>query len=707
MKKLFTLFAFLACFLGAKAVEVVDAEVDFSKYTDISEVKFYGWGASESAKERLSIQDGCLHFHSEEATDPSWDCQFHPIGGVNAEIGTTYTLHFKIKGSVAQNVSMLGFGLTPYGQFPITTDWVEGTIEYEASSASGDVLMQCGDYVGDWDIAYLKITHDEKPSRPVEWLEQLTNGDAEKSWKELGLDEVKFNDQENNFKVCAWGKVKGVNMSVNDEGNDAWNPFPADIEEEADGNHVFVVHAALADTDGDASAWDNQFWIQSPKSWKEGTQVKLHFRYKASRDGVTTNTQIHKQNPSDYLHWQAVGDVTFTTEWQDFDTTVTFDGSMGGGWSIAFNLNSAVKDATDFYFDDLSWQVMKLDEGLFVASANMNTGLDYDYDNAIEFVADPEDPELMTATVGTAGKEDTWVTDVMISTIRGHAASFRGATIKPTGTLTEWGPYEDASNYKIKLPAAGVWNIYIAPETTEILFEQVEGDAAKEPLNPEDCINETEVIVNAVERAYTLDEAKADGLLVDNDNPTEEEKALYNGQPWDNQFFLIANRTLDVGEEVYLKFEYMAETPAQVGTQNSQDKGGYLHWAGIGNLDFTSEWQTYEKTVAIPSETNGNQNSWTFNLANMKGANKYHFKNFIFMTADKTENLIAKEGTENLWVKEGGNTTAYEFGTDPTGINSVVNNSNVSTATYNLAGQRVSNDYKGLVIKNGKKYIVK
>jgi len=33
--------------------------------------------------------------------------------------------------------------------------------------------------------------------------------------------------------------------------------------------------------------------------------------------------------------------------------------------------------------------------------------------------------------------------------------------------------------------------------------------------------------------------------------------------------------------------------------------------------------------------------------------------------------------------------------------------SNVSTAAYNLAGQRVSNSYKGIVVKNGKKFIVK
>lgn len=140
MKKLFTLFALLVLALGANAKEIVDVEVDFSKMADGSEIKFYGWGASESARARLSIQNGCLHFHSEEATDPSWDCQFFPIGGVDAEVGVVYTLHYKIKGSVAQNVSMLGFGLTPYGQFPITTDWVEGTVDYEAANSEGNLL---------------------------------------------------------------------------------------------------------------------------------------------------------------------------------------------------------------------------------------------------------------------------------------------------------------------------------------------------------------------------------------------------------------------------------------------------------------------------------------------------------------------------------------------------------------------------------------
>ncbi|MCI7089561.1 MAG: hypothetical protein MR960_07090, partial [Prevotella sp.] len=149
-----------------------------------------------------------------------------------------------------------------------------------------------------------------------------------------------------------------------------------------------------------------------------------------------------------------------------------------------------------------------------------------------------------------------------------------------------------------------------------------------------------------------------------------------------------------------------------VGSQNSTGAGGYLHWKGIGDLNFTTEWQTYEGTITIPTETNGNQDSWTFNLSNMKEANKYYFKNIIFMTGDKTENLIATETTENLWVKERGvnENVAYQFGTDPekpgTGITNVVEGNSVSGKTFNLAGQAVSKNFKGIVVKNGKKLVV-
>ena len=684
MKQLFTLFALLVLALGANAKEIVDVEVDFSKMADGSEIKFYGWGASESARARLSIQNGCLHFHSEEATDPSWDCQFFPIGGVDAEVGVVYTLHYKIKGSVAQNVSMLGFGLTPYGQFPITTDWVEGTVDYEAANSEGNLLMQCGDYVGDFDIAYLKITHEGKEERPVEWIEQLENGDAEKPWADPN---VRFNDQENNFKICAWAKEKGRNMNE----NDGWDPFPADIEE-VDGSHVFVVHGQVADTEGDPSAWDNQFWIQSPKMLKVGSQFKLHFRYKAS-EAATTNTQFHHQNPSDYVHWQAIGDINFTTEWQEYDGVVTVPDAATDAWSIAFNLNPQNKNAVNFYFDDLSLSLMKLDEGYFVASSNTSTGIEYDFDNATEFTVDDD---LLVATVGTKGKQDTWVNEVMISTVRGNDRAFKSATLKPTGTVVNdpdtWLDYTEGSNAKIKLPAAGVWTISIDTVGKQINFVKLEGEKDQEPLDIKP--NTSVVVVHGQERDD----------LADTDTEVREEEGG-SGQPWDNQFFILANRTLEAGEVTVLEFDYQSTIEAKTTTQCHGAPGAYMHWNCIGDVNFTPEMQHFSTTFTVPSEANGMQ-SIAFNMAEIKAACDYTITNVVWKLEDNTETLINETGVENFIVKEGAGTEPHVY-VDPTGINNTVVDSNVSTAAYNLAGQRVSNSYKGIVVKNGKKFIVK
>lgn len=684
MKKLFTLFALLVLALGANAKEIVDVEVDFSKMADGSEIKFYGWGASESARARLSIQNGCLHFHSEEATDPSWDCQFFPIGGVDAEVGVVYTLHYKIKGSVAQNVSMLGFGLTPYGQFPITTDWVEGTVDYEAASNDGNLLMQCGDYVGDWDIAYLKITHEGKEERPVEWIEQLENGDAEKPWADPN---VRFNDQENNFKICAWAKEKGRNMNE----NDGWDPFPADIEE-VDGSHVFVVHGQVADTEGDPSAWDNQFWIQSPKMLKVGSQFKLHFRYKAS-EAATTNTQFHHQNPSDYVFYQAIGDINFTTEWQEYDGVVTVPEQATDAWSIAFNLNPQNKNAVNFYFDDLSLSLMKLDEGYFVASSNTATGIEYDFDNATEFTVDDD---LIVATVGTKGKQDTWVNEVMISTVRGNDRAFKSSTLKPTGTVVNdpdtWLDYTEGSNAKIKLPAAGVWTISIDTQGKQMNFVKLEGEKDQEPLDIKP--NTSVVVVHGQERDD----------LADTDTEVREEEGG-SGQPWDNQFFILANRTLEAGEVTVLEFDYQSTIEAKTTTQCHGAPGAYMHWNCIGDVNFTPEMQHFSTTFTVPSEANGMQ-SIAFNMAEIKAACDYTITNVVWKLEDNTETLINETGVENFIVKEGAGTEPHVY-VDPTGINNTVVDSNVSSAAYNLAGQRVSNSYKGIVVKNGKKFIVK
>ena len=289
MRKLFTLVALLTCFLGAKAVVFVDAEVNFAEQTAI---KLYGWGGQGT--DRLSLQDGCLFYHGEEATENPWDVQFFPIGGVEVEVGVTYTLTLKIKGSVEANIFNMSFaGVDKYEALHVTTDWQELSFDYEATGTSGDLLFQCGSYVGDWWIEYMKITHEGKEERPVEWEDILVNGDAEGDFDEV---------------PCAYSKEWGTGV-----GEDGLPTPHVAVIEDMDGNKVFAVHAKkvdpplLWDSDGEQwgqqhsagdpmpdNTWQNQFWINFPRAMKADEQVKISFKYKASKDfRVTTQDHTH------------------------------------------------------------------------------------------------------------------------------------------------------------------------------------------------------------------------------------------------------------------------------------------------------------------------------------------------------------------------------------------------------------------------------
>ena len=732
MKKLFTLIALLTCFLGVKAQNWVQVySIDYSQNTGFP---FYVMGYVPEWVDGIMTDYGSMYTYKTEAEEGD-----NVVGQVNTQDGTAYQKiqldaagwhqyfiadgiktqldgHYKavamVRASEACTINVnMGWGWGDGQQtgtsVAIGTDWAEVEWEYSGIGGSScNLVAQPGTVAATIEWQWVKVMEDQREQRPVTWQEWLTNdgqpiipdvehtnkwmGDAETPWGELA--DTRFDDQTKNYLICAWSKEKGRNM--ND--NEGWDPFPADIEE-VDGSHVFVCHGQPATTEGDASAWDNQFWIQSPQSWKSGTQVKVHFRYKADKEVSSTDTQIHKQNPSDYLIWHAIGNIHFTTEWQEFDDVMTIADDMAGGWSIAFNLNTVVKDAVTFYFDDLKWQTMKLDEGLFVAASNTSTGIEYDFDNAIEFVYD-DGEAAYKAVVG----ENGWVNEVMISTVRGNDQAFKAATLKPenaslvTSDPDNWPNYTEASVAKIKLNAAGKWQIMVDTDGKQMNFVMLEGDAPAEPVDI--ITNPIEITVNALERQYTEAEAEAAGL--DKPDPA--------GQAWDNQFWIVANRVLDAGEETVVKFKYKATKAAKATTQTHAQPGGYIHWAAIGDVNFTEEWQEFSADYTIPAEAAGKDaQSIAFNLAEIKEANDYYFKDFEWyikcdVEGKTPENLINATGDDNFKSKVVGGDIV------PAGIETVTTeNKKVSNVTYNLAGQRVSKEYKGIVIRNGKKAVVK
>ena len=706
MKKLLTLFALMACFLGVKADEVVDVEID---YTTVTSDSWNGGWRSDAAAERVSVVPGeGIYFHSEEATDPYYDVQFQLPGVPASSLSdAAYTITIKIKGNVEQDIRGFFSGSDKPGNIPVTKD--EQTLTFTGCmnnpdaqyfANSGAVLIQCGDYVGDWTISYIKITHEERADqRPVTWQQWLTNdgkaivpdvatesiwvGTAETPWPDWAnevTDGININWRTDRApEICAWSLTMGTNFDdqageISSDSPRA-RPYPTEIEPEEgnESNHVYAVHVDQIDViDDDASvAWSNQFWIQAPRSFKTGETVRIKFKYKAQH-ACSAGTQWHQKNPSIYLFWQAVGDVNFTEEWQEFEWKGSIPADANNTWSLAFNLCS---DATNgrtpnvFYFDDLSWETMVLDEGFFVASSNTTSGIEYDLDNAIEFQPSDEDGVLV-ATVGKAGNKDSWVNEIMISTVRGHDASFKSATLKPSGSYIgedNWGDYTEGSNAKIKLPAAGVWTIYLAIEDRQINIIQVEGDEyeIKEPIeiNP----NPSELVINALERM-----------------PTSSEEEGGEGQPWDNQFWVVANRVVDAGEETVVEFDYVATKEAKSSTQSHANPGEYRGGA-IGDINFTTEEQHFSKDFVIPANDNADIKSIAFNLAEIKDACEYTFKNFVWRLKDSTESLIDQTGAKNFcWKVVGGEITYFE--TD--GISTIVANKKSSAAGHRGEGRQ-------------------
>ena len=747
MKKLFTLVALLAVFMGAKAVNW--DEVKKIDYKGLTDFPYYIMGYApdivngimvdnpvpyrklwrDTDEGYADVADQCTQvtinggtFYLQMLESNPWR-QYFAADGVATDIGTNYKIVARVKSSqdctVHVNMGDWSKALGADVLFPASDDFqdVEWTYD-EIPVSSCFIIAQPGvtDAVIEWESITVYKQRKEG-GRPQVWLQDITNGDAEKSWVEMQLDDVQYNDNTKNFLVCAWSKERLRNM--NEEGT-GWNPFPSDIEVDPKdpNNHVYVCHGQPAITEGDAAAWDNQFWIQSKHAWTSGTKLKIKFRYMCDyATPVKTNTQVHHQTPSDYLIWHAIGDITFTDEWKTFDDVMNIGDDMAEGWSIAFNLNANVKDAVNFYFDDLSWEYLQLDEGYFVSGVNVGVNPSYDdLDNAVQFEA--VDDFNYVGTFGTKGDANTYVDQVMISTKRGDDPAFKGATLKPQDKVRksdpdQWIDYEPSSNAKIDLPGLGVWKVYLDTEYKAMAFEMLEGTAYEEPDPVPVFTYADEIVVNGKEREDLKDEWNNNELKVreEADNNPDDEHGLggdgHNGQTWDNQFFIKADRALKKGEATKLVFKYKSTVDAKTTTQcHGETPGAYMHWAAIGDVDFTTDWQDFEKEFTVPNEADGMWNI-AFNMAEIKGACDYSIKDVQWYLYDSSleagqtyENLIS--GATNFYKKEGANTDPY------TGINNVIiNTGKTSSAIYNLAGQKVNNNFKGIVVKDGKKFVNK
>lgn len=139
------------------------------------------------------------------------------------------------------------------------------------------------------------------------------------------------------------------------------------------------------------------------------------------------------------------------------------------------------------------------------------------------------------------------------------------------------------------------------------------------------------------------------------------------------------------------KFETVKAGSLTVGVQLNANKGFHILDAAFAEVTPVS--------YNLPSAKDGD--SQTF-AQNEKGENIVSAKSNGVVKINVAEGgtyYILAAGT-----KLGFYGFKYEVGTS-TGISSIEATSAQNGKTYNLAGQQVSGSYKGLVIKNGKKYV--
>ena len=226
--------------------------------------------------------------------------------------------------------------------------------------ASNGLNIHCTKKVNSWEVQFLACTDILTDAGKTYRMTMTVKGSkAGKLHTKLGdwnggaggdvaftteWKEVTFNykaTMSNNFYLLQCGDfvgdiyIKDIKFEI---------PKKAQIIEE-DRRYLMVKATERQD-----ETWDNQAWLV-PGSFSAGAKFEFSADVRADK-AATATTQIHN-DPSAYVHYEAIGNIPFTTEWK----TVTLSGTLSkAGKSIALNL-SELADANNYYFDNVSLKI--------------------------------------------------------------------------------------------------------------------------------------------------------------------------------------------------------------------------------------------------------------------------------------------------------------------------------------------------------------
>ena len=482
-----------------------------------------------------------------------------------------------------------------------------------------------------------------------------------------------------------------------------------------DGTRGVAVHS-VADA---VNEYDTQFFITSTHKFQEGEHVIIKFDYK-SDDETNVTVQWHAL-PGDYIDWQGPGEngngINFTSQWQHYEKEIVISSAASGGGTcqtLAFNLNENKTLATTFYFDNIE---MYIDRD-FASDEDWNLiekvmagppAPQATWTVAGNFLANQWNPEDATndMTLGEDGSYTLVVKDVTLEkganyefkVVKDHAWDEAYPSENFVFNVDETAIYTvtitfNAETQAINVTTEKTGDVTVIPEATWT----VAGNFLGSSWNPEDASNDMTLEGDL----YTL--VKTDVTL---EKGTSYEFKVVKDHAW-TVAYPSNNYTFTVDETgIYtVTVTFNAETQEiNVTTVKTGEAGPVEHtYSVMGTLGGDS-W-TVDNDM-----TKGEDGIYTITFEDVAAGN-YEFK----VRVDHDWSVSYPGSNYQLTVDQDGSKVVITFNeetkevnatvTAPTGIANIKAEA-AQGKLYNVAGQKVSANYKGIVIVNGKKVLMK
>ena len=738
MKKLLTLFAMSLFAVGMSA----QRWVPIVQNSDMEGTENANFVAKESngPTEPAAIIDGIgvdgsrgVQVVSAPGAGQDWDTQFWIVFDEPLYEGDVINVSFDYKATTAVNVGPQAHGVpgdyhdwTVFGwgkDANFDTEWktYEGTVTVTSGMFKGSgqgegflsiafnlsTLSKKTDQSDGIEVTYYfdNIYVTKMIPKEIQWTgNMIPNGDCEAD-ADFGFIKTDF-----------WrdGHEGNVFSFVGREPGMPENPC---IENGVgvDGTRGVAVHS-VADA---VNEYDTQFFITSTHKFQEGEHVIIKFDYK-SDDDTNVTVQWHAL-PGDYIDWQGPGEngngINFTSQWQHYEKEIVISSAASGGGTcqtLAFNLNENKTLATTFYFDNIEMYIDRdfasdedwtlIEKVIAGPPAPQAT-----WTVAGNFLANQWNPEDATndMTLGEDGSYTLVVKDVTLE----KGANYEFKVVKDHA----WDEAYPSENYVFNVEETAIYTVTITfnAETQAInVTTEKTGDVTVIPeatwtvagnflgssWNPEDASNDMTLEGDL----YTL--VKTDVTL---EKGTSYEFKVVKDHAW-TVAYPSNNYTFTVDETgIYtVTVTFNAETQEiNVTTVKTGEAGPVEHtYSVMGTLGGDS-W-TVDNDM-----TKGEDGIYTITFEDVAAGN-YEFK----VRVDHDWSVSYPGSNYQLTVDQDGSKVVITFNeetkevnatvTAPTGIANIKAEA-AQGKLYNVAGQKVSANYKGIVIVNGKKVLMK